>query len=34
VGPSLINILLRGLNELLKQHGKDITDYDLPELPT
>jgi len=26
-------MLLRDLNELLKQHGKDITDYDLPELP-
>jgi len=33
VGPSLINMLLRDLNELLKQHGKDITNYDLPELP-
>ena len=33
MGPSLINMLLRDLNELLKQHGKDITDYDLPELP-
>jgi len=33
VRPSLINMLLRDLNELLKQHGKDIKDYDLPELP-
>ncbi|KAM5554594.1 hypothetical protein ABKV19_022807 [Rosa sericea] len=30
----VINLLLRDLNGLLQQHGKRITDYDLPQIDT
>ncbi|KAJ1425549.1 hypothetical protein SESBI_10897 [Sesbania bispinosa] len=32
VGDNSTNMLLRDLNDLLNQHGKQIKDYDLPEL--